>query len=152
MIARQSGVGLIEVLIAVLVLSIGMLGLASLQIWTLRNNQGAMERSMAVVQTFSIVDVMRADRANAIAGSFNVNIDSPGVSSGDTFAARSLTTWQGALVSALGAGAAGGINCTTTGATAGVCTIRVRWSDQRSADATTGRATPLQEVTTEVRL
>ena len=145
----QAGVGLIEVLISVLVLSIGMLGLAGLQTWSLRNNQGAMERSMAVVQTHSIVDAMRADRDNAIAGGFNVNIDNPTVATGDTFATRSLTQWQRTLVGALGAGASGGISCANTG----VCTIRVRWSDQRSVGSPTERqSTPQQEVTTEVRL
>ncbi len=66
--APQRGVGLIEVLISLLVLSIGMLGLAGLQLFSLRNNQGAMERSMAVVETHSIADAMRADRVNALAG------------------------------------------------------------------------------------
>ena len=40
----QRGVGLIEVLIAVLVLSFGMLGMVGLQTWSLRNNQSALER------------------------------------------------------------------------------------------------------------
>src|SRR5262245_46183440 len=53
---RQHGVGLVEVLVSMLVLSIGLLGLATLHMWTLRNEQSTLERSFAVVATHSIVD------------------------------------------------------------------------------------------------
>jgi type IV pilus assembly protein PilE len=43
---RQHGVGLIEVLIAVVILAIGLLGLAGLQMHTLRDNESAFERGM----------------------------------------------------------------------------------------------------------
>ncbi|HER34421.1 MAG TPA: type IV pilus modification protein PilV, partial [Halothiobacillaceae bacterium] len=43
----QVGVGLIEVLIAVLVLSIGFLGMAALQTKALSNNNSAMDRTQA---------------------------------------------------------------------------------------------------------
>ena len=49
--ARQRGVGLIEVLIAVLVMAIGMLGIAALQSITLKNSGGAAERTQAVIET-----------------------------------------------------------------------------------------------------
>src|SRR5690625_4897984 len=50
----QKGVGLIEVLVAVLVLSIGLLGLAQLQAKSLSTNGSAMTRSMATMFSYSI--------------------------------------------------------------------------------------------------
>lgn len=122
---RQQGVGLIEVLIAVLILSVGLLGLASLQLWTLKNNQSSLERSMAVVQTHSIVDAMHADRTAALAGDFDLDIEAD-APAGATFAAVSLVAWRASLVAALGTGAKGGVDCDGS-----LCTISVRWNDQR---------------------
>src|SRR5690349_11510858 len=81
----QRGVGLIEVLVAVVVLAIGLLGVAGLQLRTLRDNESAYERGMAVVETHSIVDAMRADRTNAINGLFNIALTDP-TPTGTTFA------------------------------------------------------------------
>lgn len=148
----QAGVGLIEVLVSLLVLSIGMLGLAGLQMYSLRNNQGSMERSMAVVETHSIADAMRADRAAALAGDFDFDTADVDDLTGDTFAEQALQTWHASLVNALGPTANGLIACTSTGANAGVCTITIRWTDARSADSTTERDASAQAVTTEVQL
>ncbi len=84
----QRGVGLIEVLIAVLVLSIGLLGMAGLQVASMRNNQSAYQRGMAVVQGYYIADAMRSDRTNARNGAFNIAIGAASPT-GTTFAQRS---------------------------------------------------------------
>lgn len=133
--------GLIEVLIAVLVLAFGMLGLAGLQVWSLKNNQSALERGMAVVQTHSVIDAMRADRVTALNGGFNVAIDAA-VPTGTTFALGSLAAWRASLIAALGPQATGSVAC--NGAQ---CTVRVRWNDQRGTD---GNAQ--QELVTQVQL
>lgn len=146
----QHGVGLIEVLIALLVLSFGMLGMAGLQVWSLRYNQSAMQRGMAVVETHSIADAMRADRASALRGDFDIAADSQ-APSGNTFVQRSLRAWRESLEGALGAGATGEVDC--NGA---VCTIRVRWDDSRgtntSPDADGNIPQTLRVVTTVVQL
>lgn len=70
---RQRGVSLLEVLIAVLVLAIGILGVAALQATALRNNQGAAERTQAVIQTYTILDAMRANRDAALRGEYDMD-------------------------------------------------------------------------------
>jgi type IV pilus assembly protein PilV len=143
----QRGVGLIEVLIALLVLSVGMLGMAGLQMWSLKYNQSAMERGMAVVQTHSIVDAMRADRAAASRGDFNIALDAQ-APNGTTFAQRSLRTWRSSLATALGSTATGAVACNDTR-----CTISVRWDDTRAAyrePAADGNTPPLLQVVTTV--
>jgi type IV pilus assembly protein PilV len=62
----QKGFTLLEVLIALLVLSIGLLGLAALQTTGLRSNQMATTRTHATQLAYDISDRMRAN----VAGSY----------------------------------------------------------------------------------
>lgn len=57
----QQGFTLLEVLIALLVLSIGLLGLAALQTTGLRSNQMANMRTIATQLAYDIADRMRAN-------------------------------------------------------------------------------------------
>lgn len=140
----QRGVGLIEVLIAVLVLSFGMLGLVGLQTLSLRNNQSALERGMATVQTHSIADAMRADRLAVLAGDYDIAIDDE-TPTGTTYRDVAIRTWRNALAQALNPTANGAIDC---GAVAdSICTITVQWNDSRA-----GGGSATQQVVTEVEL
>src|SRR5690606_758632 len=67
----QAGAGMIEVLVAIIILSIGLLGLAGLQTAGLKSNQGASFRSTASIMAYSILDSMRANRVAAGAGGYN---------------------------------------------------------------------------------
>jgi type IV pilus assembly protein PilV len=62
-IHRQTGFTLIEVLIAVLILGIGLLGLAGLQVNSMRNNHQAYLRSQATLLAQEMIDRMRTNRA-----------------------------------------------------------------------------------------
>lgn len=67
----QSGVSMIEVLVAIIILSIGLLGMAALQIAGLKSNQSASFRSTASMMAYSILDSMRANRVSVGEGSYN---------------------------------------------------------------------------------
>jgi type IV pilus assembly protein PilV len=136
----QLGLGLIEVLITVFVLAIGLLGLASLQQVSIRNNQSAMERSMGVVQSYSIIEAIRADPDSAKSGRFNVAIDA--TPAGSTFPANTLTMWRSQLAQNLGAAATGSVDCDVTS-----CTVIIQWDDSRGL---AGNKT--QQIMTEVYL
>lgn len=60
---RPYGFSLVEVLIALLVIAIGLLGLASLQARGLKFNHDAYVRSQATNMTYDIVERMRARRS-----------------------------------------------------------------------------------------
>ena len=62
------GFTLLEILVALLVLSIGLLGLAGLQTFSLRNNHSAFLRSQAVVLAYDALDRMRSNRDQAMLG------------------------------------------------------------------------------------
>lgn len=78
-----SGFTLLEVLFAILVLAIGLLGLAGLQVTGLRNNHSAFHRSQATLLAYDILDVLRANRQAARNGDYNINLteESPSDSS-----------------------------------------------------------------------
>lgn len=60
----QRGFSLIEVLVAMLILAIGLLGLAALQTQGVRFNHDAYVRTSATVLAYDIVDKMRLNRGN----------------------------------------------------------------------------------------
>jgi type IV pilus assembly protein PilV len=58
---KNTGFTLIEVLVAMLVLAVALLGLAGLQAASLKNNQSAYNRSQASQLAYDIADRMRAN-------------------------------------------------------------------------------------------
>lgn len=58
---KQQGYGLIEVMVALFVLSIGLLGVAGLQLQGIRGGYTATLRTQAVMQTVEIIERMRAN-------------------------------------------------------------------------------------------
>ncbi len=130
---RQAGVGLIEVLIAVLVLSIAFLGIAALQAMSLSTSNSSMARSLATIASYSILDAMRADVVNARAGTYNTT--APIQASACPAAGTTLQSWQvnqwcqqlGQISGAV-ATTTGAINCPASGD----CTITVTFDDSRA--------------------
>ena len=59
---KQNGFTLFEVLIAIVILAVGLLGVASLQTNGVRSNHSAYLRSQATVLAYEIIDKMRANR------------------------------------------------------------------------------------------
>lgn len=71
---NQKGVSLIEVLITVLLMSIGALGVAAMQLTGLKYNSGASVRTQATLLANDLMDRMRANRQLANDKStFNTN-------------------------------------------------------------------------------
>lgn len=72
--AAQRGMTLIEILVAIVVLSVGLLGMAGLQLKGMQVNQGSAYRWQAAMLAEDIADQMRADRANALASAYTVTL------------------------------------------------------------------------------
>ena len=138
---RVRGLSLIEVLVSLVVVSVGLLGMAGLQTFSLRNNASAYTRSVANNLAYDMLDAMRANREAALAGLYNfdftecVDIDDC-VPDGDTRAGRDIRDWQALVFYMLrSAGASsvgqGSVACDTGTA---VCTVTVQWNDNRTGD------------------
>lgn len=127
----QSGVGLIEVMIALLVLSIGFLGVGALLTMSLSTNNSAMARSLATVDSYSILDAMRADLNDAKAGSYNTTVTGNACPTGTgTMAATQLGIWCDRLSKDLGpqSTTTGKVDCSKIGE----CTVTIQFDDSRA--------------------
>ena len=125
---RESGVTLIEVLIAVLIMGIGLLGMAAMQTTALRNSQSALERSQAAMHAYSILDAMRANEAEAVIGRYNLATPTCVAPAADGSLARAdLIEWFGDL-QALSESACAEIACDSV-----ECSVILTWDDSRGS-------------------
>ena len=65
-VARDDGFTLVEVLVSLVVLAIGLLGIAKLMLFSSHANDSAYLRSQATALAYEILDDMRANRQEAI--------------------------------------------------------------------------------------
>jgi type IV pilus assembly protein PilV len=130
---QQDGMTLIEILVAIVVLSIGLLGLAGLQLKGLQVGQGSTYRWQAAMLAEDIADRMRADRANALSGLYQLPGGTP---SGAT--AQTISEWQTRLA-ALPQGAA--TITAPTAAPVNEVTITISWTDTRANAGAGGTGT-----------
>lgn len=70
--SSNRGFTLIEVLVALVVLSIGLLGLAALQLTSLQFNTNSDLRTQATVAAYDIIDRMRSNRTGFAANDYHV--------------------------------------------------------------------------------
>lgn len=132
----QRGAALIESLVAAFILGLGLLGMAGLQVKTIKATRSSEFRSQAVMLSYYMMDVLRADRAEALAGQYNTDTDdalplekvcSSGAITGSTLAANAKKAWVDSLRKNLGDtdDTCGAIYCAVTG----ICTIQITWDD-----------------------
>lgn len=114
---KQKGITFLEVLISVVVLSIGLLGIAGLQTISLKSTSMAHERAMAVILTETLFEVMRVNGAAARAGGFAMDCNSPVAGTEQWFADVKAATSPD--------------TCALVEWNNGVYTVTIDWSDQR---------------------
>ena len=122
---KQRGFTLLEVMVAMLIVSIGLVGLAGLLITGSKNNQSAYHRSQASWMAYDILDRMRANRTLAQNGTYNLTVGATPTVTGT--ALTDLTQWTTQIANALPDGR-GGVN---VNATLGIIEVTVRWNDSR---------------------
>jgi type IV pilus assembly protein PilV len=132
-ITRRHGRGftLVEALVALLALSIGLLGVAGLQLSGLRNNISAAWRSQATYLAYDVIDRIRANRNARMA--YNTGFGAvPAAGPSAPVAQNDLAAWKANLAAALPGGDG---SITVDGADNTEVSVTVRWNDQRGPGA-----------------
>lgn len=147
------GASLIEVLVTVLVLTIGLLGIAGLQIQSTRSNYEAFQRTTATTLAHDIIERMRTNvsatgtyvtsGANLGGGSLGDTEPTPNCKSASTCSPAQLATydlweWEqvidGAAETTAGGGETGGLSmptgCITGPGGTGLYTVSIAWRGQ----------------------
>lgn len=128
---RQQGASLVEVLVAILVLSIGLMGMAGLQSRTLKGNHSAQQRSEAVLLTHFIFDAMRANLSAAHNGSYALTRTCSTPSTATSLIENDHRAWMQAMKKSLGdvSSTCGSLAFDTT---SGTYTVTLEWDDSRA--------------------
>lgn len=142
----QRGFSLLEVLIALVVFSIGLLGLAAMMVSAVRGNHQAYHHSQATYVAEAVADGIRANLAAVNSGSYNTggfistyagNPCSEGSECTPTqLAERDLQSWAAMAAERLPGGALS-LNCNQRAAPLvsasasfnGTCRILIRWAE-----------------------
>jgi type IV pilus assembly protein PilV len=150
----DNGFTVVEVLVSLLILSVGLMGLASLQVVGLQNTQGGSQRAQAAYLAYDIADRMRSNTAAVTAGNYNFNgalIVAPpnciGVAANCTTAQMAtfdLAQWRN-LISTYLTGGTATIAAVDVGTTTQV-TVTVQWTDPFTVDAGNEVATFVTEL------
>lgn len=129
--ARSKGFTLIEVMIAVLVLGIGLLGFALLQTMSVRFAQSANQRTQATNLAYDLLDQMRSNRllaAQYTTASFGSGTTGTNCTRtvGNVGIDANIAVWQCQVRKALGEGSSA-----TVVYNAGEAQVTLTWGDQR---------------------
>lgn len=152
LLMKQKGMGMVEVLVSVLVMSVGLMGLAGLQISSVNNATVSYTNTQAIFALQDMVGLLLSSSPAAKAGDFNIatnpdgslkalsDLTAPTPSSSQSVKARYY--WLQNLSDVL-PNAKASLNCDAVGA----CIIRVQFND---VDKNTNTATHEQVVMVKI--
>jgi type IV pilus assembly protein PilV len=152
----HDGFSLVEVMVALVVVSIGLLGIAKMQALALSSTGTAKMRSLASIQAASLASTLRADRNywSKIAANLTVNVSATGAVSSTQdptlnaaptplctsaaapctsaqIAAQDLSEWATALVAVLPGLTSAVVTCQVdaTAVNPVTCAVRLNWNE-----------------------
>lgn len=136
-IKNSSGFSLVEVLVSVVVIAVGLLGLTSMELISLKYNDSAYARSKANIFAYDMLDRLRSNKSAAMAEEYDqlsladaAQFTQPSGSA--PIATQDRYQWYTQLANekALHAGKAS-IDCDTSA----ICNIVIQWDDSVAAGA-----------------
>jgi type IV pilus assembly protein PilV len=112
----QSGMTLIEVMVAILIFSIGLLGFVGLQARAIQISTGAEDSNRAALLANEVSALMQLKQTVSLP-------------------TADVTAWQTRVSTATGSGLPGGSGTITAGATANTATVTISWTERNAASA-----------------
>lgn len=149
---RSEGFTLVEVLVSLLVLSMGLLGVCKLMLGAVRSDDSAFMRTQATALAYAILDAMRANRPTALSQGYDITqsqfgaLTAPGAlcdsgptgsacTNGPTLAQYDLWMWRQRMIGtatspgALPSASLGSVTTVTGANNQVVATITIQWDD-----------------------
>ena len=144
----SKGFGLIEVLVTIIIISVGLLGVASLQLISLKNVNNTQFRTLATIYAYDMAERMRSNKAGVDAGAYNKILgneseDASNVAQNDAFEWNSLIA-----AGANNGGLPSGVGTVTSNGS--VYDIVISWQEQGRDN--TGGLVEAKTITLSVRI
>jgi type IV pilus assembly protein PilV len=143
---NEHGFTLLEALIGFLILSIGMLGIASLQAISLKTGKTSVYGSVAMMKVDELLESMRANSSAEALAAYEAAGDGAGASHGcagaaicsaENMAQEDVFWWKQNLKAGLPGAATTAVEYTPPGASSKMATvtITVTWAERKSGDS-----------------
>lgn len=151
----ERGFTLVEVLVALVVLSVGLLGMAKMVMVSSHSNDSAYLRSQAVALGYQALDSMRANLPASTTAGYSTALGAmPGppascfaaACANAAIAAWDVYSWKQALAASLPAGTG---SITTSGTFPMTATVIVQWDDSVAQTVFRDAAAPTNSITLE---
>jgi type IV pilus assembly protein PilV len=126
----EQGFTLVEALVALVVLSVGLLGIAGLQLIGMKANKGSATRTQAVYLAYDIIDRMRANSLDALKGNYNLALTA--TPAGGTMAGDDLVGWRSNITRVLPPGSVTPTGSVAYDTTTNIITVDVEWDDSHA--------------------
>ncbi|MGI9203345.1 MAG: type IV pilus modification protein PilV [Woeseiaceae bacterium] len=128
------GLTLVEILVALVVLSVGLLGLAAMQTTSVKFTTSAYQRTQATALAYDLIDRMRGNRLAALNNDYNVAFQSPVPACGafdgtGTLRDQDIKAWRNAMACRLPQ-STGSVTRTND-----EFTITIQWDDSQGIEA-----------------
>src|SRR5680860_148660 len=142
--SRQQGFTMIEVLVAVLVFAIGLLGVAGMQSLALKSSNNSNIRSLVNIHAYDIVERMRANMPAVQSGQYNsIQGATTAASCLPNCTPNQLATWDAsewhANLQADVPSATGAVTYTN-----GIATVTINWTERTLSNDTEAQTYSLQ--------
>lgn len=145
----QAGMTLIEVLVTLVLISVGLLGVAALQLTTMKSNQEAYVRSQASVLADYILDRIRANQRGFLNNEYNA-IAFNGTGTAATTSGNDLARWQAEIDRLLPGGNANAAGSIARTAGTNIVTVTIQWSERADRVLNDAAATTTFQTRTEI--
>ena len=139
---HQSGLSMIEVLIAILISVIGLFSVMKMQLTAVSNTHSAYLRSQAAVASNAMVDQLRANSSAALNGDYDLTLAATPPTEGG-LEVTELAQWRTNIATTLPSGVSS-VACVSA---TQICSLVVQWDDSRGLSGGT-----TQQFTLAVRL
>lgn len=124
---KSAGFSLIEVLVALVITALGIVGLVAAQLNALKFNQTADVRTHATLLAYDIADRLRANREAALAGHYDIALSDAAPAASSTVHLIDLRDWLTMLATQLTSGDGSIVRNGSR------FTITVQWDESRVA-------------------